>query len=88
MTDNTDIYADGLANTMDTLAYMAEQNRHAGADFIEEFIAANRIARITPIPATTIGDVDFPLSYSLVIGNNIYDGPTIADCVAQSVGRV
>jgi hypothetical protein len=66
---------------------MTEQDRDA-ASYVEEFIAANRIAQITPMPATTIGDVDFPLSYSVVIGNNIYDGPTIADCIAQSVGRV
>jgi hypothetical protein len=59
-----------------------------GASYVEEYIAANRIAQITPLPAVMIGDVNFAPSYRIAIGNNIYDGPTIADCVAQSVGRV
>jgi hypothetical protein len=86
MTDNKDGYAESAA--WDELAYSQGDEQAVGSTYVEEFIAANRIVQITPLPAVTIGDVDFAPSYRIAIGNNIYDGPTIADCVAQSVGRV
>jgi hypothetical protein len=66
---------------------MTDQDRDA-ASYVEEYIAANRITKITMMPATTLDGIAFPKAVSAVIGNDKYFGSSLADCVAQSVGRV
>jgi hypothetical protein len=40
------------------------------------------------MPESIINGVSFPLAWALIIGNNKYYGPSIANCIEQAEGKV
>jgi hypothetical protein len=85
MTDSRDYFSYGRCGLSHAdLTESLQQD----SDAVEDFLHRHNITQLSVIPQHQFTEVIHPRTISVIIGNGRYDGPTLADCVAQSEGRV
>jgi hypothetical protein len=74
--------------TPDDLTELQMSKLQRDSEAVEAFLYDHNITQLNVIRQHQLTEVIHPRTISVIIGNGHYYGPTLADCVAQSVGRV
>jgi hypothetical protein len=89
MTGNIDYFSYGRCGlSRDDLTELQMSKLQQDSEAVEDFLERHNITQLNVIPKHQFTEIVHPRTISVIIGNGRYDGPTLADCIAQSEGRV